>query len=166
MRERGGGGGTGHSPRPGGSCGSPQPVLKPRQQAQEQVQTQRQAGRSRGGSSTRIAKVAGAAGGGKAVREAHVADGLLAATASGVHAAFVDDGPHTLRYSAAYEAILVVPAAHGCAWALSGVSQLTEDTVLDACRTWAQDQHQKQWPAKDHGGLAAWIAPKPGRGLP
>lgn len=164
MRERGGGEGTGHSPRPGGSCGSPQPVLKPRQQAQEQLQTQ--AGRSRGGSSTPIAKVAGAAGGGKAVSEAHVADGLLAATASGVHAAFVDDGPHTLCYSAAYETVLVVPTAHGCAWALSGVSQLTEDAVLDACRTWAQDQHQKQWPAKDHGGLAAWIAPKPGRGLP
>ena len=55
--------------------------------------------------------------------------------------------------------------AHVCARAPSGVSQLTEDAVLDACHTWAKNQHQKQWPAKDHGGLAAWIAPKPGRGL-
>lgn len=126
--------GTGHSPRPGSSCGSPQPVLKPRQQ--EQLQTQRQAGRSRGGSSTPIAKVAGAAGSGKAVSEAHVTDGLLlVATASGVHTAFVDDRPPTLRYSAAYEAVLLVPTADGCAWALSRVSQLTEDTILDACRT-------------------------------
>lgn len=106
------------------------------------------------------------AGGGEAVCEAHVADGLLTTTDGGVHAAFVDDGPHTLGYSMAYEAIFIIPTAHVCAWAPSGVSQLTEDAVLDACRSWAKNQHQKQWPAKDHGGLAAWIAPKPGRGLP
>lgn len=165
MGERGGRGGMGHSPRLCSSCGS-QPVSKQQQQAQEQLQTQWQAESPCGRASTPIAKVAGTAGGGEAVGEPHVADGLLAATAGGVHAAFVDDGPHALGYSAAREAVLVIPTAHVYARALSGVGQLTEDAVLDACRTWAKNQHQKQQPAKDHGGLAVWSAPEPGRGLP
>lgn len=141
-------------------------MLKQQQQAQEQLQAQWQAGRSRGKAGTPIAKLAGAAGGSKGVCEAHVADRFLVTTAGGVHAAFVDDGSHTLGYSVACEAILVVPTAHEHAWALSRVSQLTEDALLDSCRTWTKTQHQKQQPAKDHGGLAAWRAPKPGRDLP
>lgn len=110
--------------------------------------------------------MARAADGGKAICEAHVVNRFLATTTGRVHAAFVDDGPHTLGYSTAYEAIFIIPTAHVCARAPSGVSQLTEDAVLDARRTWVKNQHQKQRPAEDHGGLAAWIAPKPGRGLP
>lgn len=106
------------------------------------------------------------AGGGEAVCQAHVADGLLTTAVGGVHATFVDDGPHALGYSVADEAIFIIPTAHVCARAPSGISQLTEDAVLDACPTWAKNQHQKQQPAKDHGGLAAGIAPEPGRELP
>lgn len=164
MRERDGAEAPGHSPRPCSSCGS-QPGLKQQQQAQEQLQTQTQAGSPRGRASTPVAKVARTAGGGEAVGKAHVADRFLATAAGGVHAAFVDDGPHALGYSVAYEAIFVIPTAHVRAWAPGGVRQLTEDAVLDAPRTWAKNQHQKQRPAKDHGGLAAWRAPKPGRSL-
>jgi hypothetical protein len=71
----------------------------------------------------------------------------------------------TLGHPVTREAVLVISTAHVGAWALRRVGQLTEDALLGTCRAWRCSHRQKQQPAEDHGGLAAWTVPKPGRGL-
>lgn len=106
-----------------------------------------------------------AAGGDEAVGDTLIGYRLLAAARSCCHAAFVDDGAEAWGCPLAREAVLVVATVHVGARAVGGVCQLTVDALLDTCCALGQSRHQKQQPAKDHGGLATVTVPKPGRGL-